>query len=111
MKRSEIIDGQTRRLVETSVASIVTDEGQTSQIVDAVMNAIMPHCGAEASRRRSESDMRSALKDGFLMGRNAGRFARWHDIIWRASETCKRMRTMAADKTGAAERFSRYNFE
>ena len=55
--------------------------------------------------------MRSALKDGFLMGRNAGRFARWHDIIWRASETCKRMRTMAADKTGAAERFSRYNFE
>ena len=78
---------------------------------DRILSALQPVVGAAAQRRRNESSMRAAFKEGFLTGQKASRFSPWHSVIWVNSVLFRRMReeTRKPGSDEAALRFARYN--
>jgi len=82
----------------------------SSEQADLVMKALLPIVGSTAQRRRNESSMRVAFKEGFHTGQRAGRFSQWHSIIWAQSMLCRRFRTEASrSDPREIELRSRYN--
>lgn len=111
IKTNARMDEGLERTVRKAVMAHVPDREQAEAIIADLTKEMMPAYGATSLRRRAAADIRGAFKDGFGLGKNASRFSRWHDMIWRGSETFRRMTAMASDNTGAIERFSRFNYD
>lgn len=77
-------------------------------ITEDIMTALNPIIGEAALKRVGETNMMGAYREGFLTGRSAGRFARWHAQIWRSSQMFKSLREPVNDEAKA--RFDRYNY-
>jgi hypothetical protein len=110
MTQTERFDQRIRQLVEEAVVG-VAGEDDRGRIVAAVLAKLEPSFGAAAQRRRLVSELRAAYKDGYMTGRLAGKFSRWHGEIWNRSQTALRLRRPAAKDAEADARFARYNFD
>lgn len=94
-----------RALIEGALEGRTED---TDAAVEAVTTALMPIISPTAMKRAHESHMMGAYREGYKAGNIAGRFARWHTQIWRASQVFRSLREPANDQQ--AERFERYNY-
>ena len=110
-KSQAYIDESVRnRILQTIEANAsATPEEKT----DAIMKAILPVVGSAAQRRRSESSMRAAFKEGFVTGQKAGRFAPWHSYIWMYSLIRTKMKMGSIQPGGdeATLRYARFNHD
>ena len=113
MATTEKFDERVRALVTEALTEALA--GATPEAVaglaDAVVMKLQPSFGAAAQRRRLVGELRAAYKDGFLSGRIAGRFARWHGEIWSRSQTALRLRRPTASDEASHSRYARYNFD
>lgn len=112
MRTNEAIDERIRALVAEAVAEIgVGSEEQTGTVINAVMDKILPVCGAKALRRQTYCDMRAAFKEGFHNGKVLGRYARWHTQLFSQSSIAKALREPANDRSEGQSRYAKYNFD
>lgn len=110
-RRKEPADEELKRLVAESLKDL--GEDGAAEVAERVMDVLRPVVGAAAERRRNESALRDAFKEGYLTGQNAGRWSRWHAIIWKHSELFKRMRAQEERTEGsvaAAAKYANFNF-
>lgn len=111
MNRIEEQDARIRELVTQGLVDAIPDDKARTAAVEAVMASLAPVYGAAAMKRRITSELRSAFKDGFMLGKTFGRFTRWHGDYWNKSETARQLRTPANDTVQQTSRYARYNFE
>jgi len=105
MKRDDKVDARVGDLVLEALQGRCEDPEAAKA---AIMEALLPVVGARALRRRSESQLMSAFREGYLSGKFAGRMARWHSQVWRGSQMFKTLREPANDQLSA--RYDHYNF-
>lgn len=112
MARNDKVDERVRELVADALAgALPDDETQAAALTETVLTALHPAFGAAAQRRRLVSELRAAYKEGFLAGRAAGRFARWHSEIWNKSAIAMRLRKPNKADAEAQVRYARYNLD
>jgi hypothetical protein len=112
MATDDRIDGRMRELVQKAMAEAVPeDETARDRLTETVLAHLQPAFGAKAQRRRLISELRAAYKEGFLTGRNAGRFSRWHSEIWNRSALAMKLRNPSKADADAQERYARYNLD
>lgn len=105
MSRDDKTDERIGQIVLETLQGRVEDaEG----LAKAIADALIPTLGVRAMRRRAQSQLMSAFREGFLGGRFAGRMGRWHAQIWRESQSAKAFRDSANPQ--AAAHFEKYNF-
>jgi hypothetical protein len=103
------IDESIRRRIVAELQACPHEDVEAK--ADRLLAALQPVVGAAAQRRRNESSMKAAFKEGFLTGQKASRFSPWHSVIWVNSVLFRRMRdeTRTPGSDEAALRFARYN--
>lgn len=108
-RTASTIDQSIRRRIVAELEASAGDDIESR--ADRILSALQPVVGAAAQRRRNESSMRAAFKEGFLTGQKASRFSPWHSVIWVNSKLFRRMRedTRTPGSDEAALRFARYN--
>jgi len=110
-RRKEPADEELQRLVADSVRDL--GDETAADVASRVMEVLRPLMGAAAERRRSESALRDAFREGYLTGQQAGRWNRWHALIWRHSALFKRMRAQdgqSVQSVAAAARYADLNY-
>lgn len=87
-------------------------EETSAVLVEAVMARLKPVIGAAAERRRNQSLLREAFREGFRTGQSQGRFARWHSLLWTHSAMARRLRETSTGATVAQQsRYAAYNYD
>lgn len=111
IKTNKEVDEKVRQSVEEAIQLHVNDKDLSEALLNSVMEKIEATCGAAAIRRRTVSDLRAAFKDGFMLGKVSGKFARWHSQLWSQSQTALNLKDPANDAGHMQERYARYNFD
>lgn len=107
-------DDQLRGLIAEALASHPDQDGGETRdaLADAVMAMLKPVIGAAAERRRNQSMLRDAFREGFRTGQSLGRFARWHSLLWTHSAFARRLREKPNETTIAQQsRYAAYNYD
>ena len=110
-RKKDPSDEEIRILVREAVAEL--GDELADSISDKVMDAVTPLIGAAAERRRNESDMREAFKEGFFTSKRLGQFARWHTMLWRHSsmfQTMKAKSESTLQDQAAQSRYADFNY-
>ena len=110
-RRKDPAEDELKRLIVESVGHM--GEEIAADVGGRVMTALRPVVGAAAERRRNEGALREAFQEGYLTGQQAGRWSRWHGLIWKHSALFRRLRSQTdqtPQKMAAAARFADFNF-
>jgi hypothetical protein len=110
-RRKEPADDELQLLIADSVRDL--GDETAADVAARVMDALRPVMGAAAERRRSEGALRDAFREGYLTGQQAGRWNRWHALVWKHSALFRRLRAkedQSVQSVAAAARYADLNY-
>lgn len=110
-RRTEPADDELRLAIVGSIGHL--DENAAADVANRVMEALRPMIGAAAERRRSEGALREAFKEGYLTGQQAGRWSRWHALVWKHSALFKRLKArdeQSVQSLASAAKYADFNY-
>jgi hypothetical protein len=110
VKTTDEIDLRLRKAIDEALAESKTTKAERARLAELLHVRLVAEAGGAAQRRRSLADIKAAFREGFFVGKDQGRLARWHAAIWAHSAIARRLKEQTLTTNGGSERYARYNY-